>query len=796
MYPNTNKTYVPSFKDQVEAYYQSGLNLNPSETVYGIWFGLHDVSEMTEGKDKQELGFEQIAECVGQTLRSINKVFQANKFLVFNIPPLEYMPYYYNTEQASNKSQAAIEINRMLEKDVSNINKHHHALEMDLVDIHSLVNDIVVDPFIFNYKYATTSIITDCVKSGEPCSSSDGYIWWDDTHFSTAFHATIAASIVESESFTPNAQITKEPNVHSERFSIEPSKGIIDELETEKRISLYTLSTMQIPYPLNPNSLPECFNLSHHAHAYMQLHSSQSETVSASLLPASFNLPYDNDFLFDDLSTGFCKTHLNPETPIDEERELNNKSPISLVEMLRHFPDLPSFISHSEFHTFSRLWFNFQKHIMLAKEPEHRPNVQAWLQSSITQINYTMMSIAKSHSRASDDSENVSRNMFSAFRQLKDHMDVVYQVFQIIENGRIWFNQSPLQAIAPLVDSIIKSKQESREVKSNLNPFVPIQDHLAVLASPDKVLFGDLTDHDLSSYSLLSSSQADASQVDNRICIELDEKGDTSFVQCATPAAQVHNINEPLNQLPFTAPSLILSQNAPAESSTALLPLSEQSEYRQSTSFSDTTLWAEGCPLTTTLNTTQCAPVSSSSQFLCCDPNNVKTYTDSKPQDEEHTSDMEELDKDEEYISPAEDEDEVVYGEMSQSDSDLTISKDKKSTANRKSGVRLKGQRSSSRRTATSYDERTTHYLKSIFYDIYSVRDRLTKEQRKQIQKETGLKPRNITYWFSNHKRRFQHTLSAFKQTIKESNGKVKTYEDFLKWERDHSCLEDLSEKE
>jgi phospholipase/lecithinase/hemolysin len=95
------------------------------------------------------------------------------------------MPYYYNTEQASNKSQAAIEINRMLEKDVSNVNKHHHALEMDLVDIHSLVNDIVVDPFIFNYKYATTSIITDCVQSGEPCSSSDEYIWWDDTHFST-----------------------------------------------------------------------------------------------------------------------------------------------------------------------------------------------------------------------------------------------------------------------------------------------------------------------------------------------------------------------------------------------------------------------------------------------------------------------------------------------------------------------------------------------------------------------------------------------------------------------------------
>lgn len=544
---------------------------------------------------------------------------------------------------------------------------------------------------------------------------------------------------------------------------------------------------MRSSYPLNPNSLPEYFNLSHHAHAYIQLHSSQSETVPAPLPPASFNLPYDNDFSFDDLSTGFRKTHLNPETPMDEEKDVNNESPISLVKMLRHFPDLPSFISHSEFHTFSRLWFDFQKHIMLAKEPEHRPNVQTWLQSSITQINYTMMSIAKSHSRAGDDSENVSRNMFSAFRQLKDHMDVVYQVFQIIENGRIWFNQSPLQAIAPLVDSVMKSKQESREVKSNLNSFVPIQDNLAVLASPDKVLFGDLTDHDLSSYSLLSSSQVDASQVDSVICMKLDQEGDTSFVQCASPTAHIHKIDEPLNQFSFTAPSLTLSQNTPAGSSTILLPLSEQNEYHQSASFLDTTLWAEGCPLTSTFSTTQCVPVSSISQFLSCDPNNVKTFTDSKPQDEEHTSDMEELDKDDECISPVEDEDEIVYGEMSQSDSHLNISKDKESTTNSKSDVRIKGQRSSSRRTATSYDERTTHYLKSIFYDIYSVRDRLTKEQRKQIQKETGLKPRNITYWFSNHKRRFQHTLSAFKQTVKESNGKVKTYEDFLKWECDHN---------
>ncbi|KAI8986436.1 hypothetical protein BDB01DRAFT_699615, partial [Pilobolus umbonatus] len=96
------------------------------------------------------------------------------------------------------------------------------------------------------------------------------------------------------------------------------------------------------------------------------------------------------------------------------------------------------------------------------------------------------------------------------------------------------------------------------------------------------------------------------------------------------------------------------------------------------------------------------------------------------------------------------------------------------------------------RRTATSYDPKTTHYLKSVFFDIYSHQDKLTKEQRKTVQQKTGLKPRNITYWFSNHKRRFQHSLKVFKKTVKESKGTILTYEDFLNWRRAQGLPEDV----
>jgi phospholipase/lecithinase/hemolysin len=94
------------------------------------------------------------------------------------------MPYYQESEVAMNRSQAAVDINKGLEKDVANLNKHHHALEMDYVDIHSLINDIIVDPIIFNFKKPIESYLNEC--KNEPCKNNvKDYIWWDKTHFTT-----------------------------------------------------------------------------------------------------------------------------------------------------------------------------------------------------------------------------------------------------------------------------------------------------------------------------------------------------------------------------------------------------------------------------------------------------------------------------------------------------------------------------------------------------------------------------------------------------------------------------------
>ncbi|KAI8967895.1 GDSL-like Lipase/Acylhydrolase-domain-containing protein [Mycotypha africana] len=244
-----------SLRDQLEAYYRLNLKLDPAETVYAFWIGVQDVFEM--GKNSQEPDYKGIVDCIGQQLRAARKVFLSDRYLVLNVPPIGKMPYYQNSEIASNKSQAAIDINRGLEKDVTNLNKHHHALEMDYVDIHTLINDIVINPSIFGFKNSNSSYLDDCYSRSECSSNENGYIWWDRTHFTSAFHKVIAKSIVEAGSYMPEAVFTSDiekelesPNskFHSKKYVVKSYEGIFDD-----QAKMFDLQRMQ---PIEPQQFP------------------------------------------------------------------------------------------------------------------------------------------------------------------------------------------------------------------------------------------------------------------------------------------------------------------------------------------------------------------------------------------------------------------------------------------------------------------------------------------------------------------------------------------------------------
>jgi hypothetical protein len=75
---------------------------------------------------------------------------------------------------------------------------------------------------------------------------------------------------------------------------------------------------------------------------------------------------------------------------------------------------------------------------------------------------------------------------------------------------------------------------------------------------------------------------------------------------------------------------------------------------------------------------------------------------------------------------------------------------------------------------SSKYNAQTLHYLETMFYEVYSCRDKLNKSERNLIQQQTGLPPRSITYWFANHKRRYQKELQKYRRS------KAASYAEYL----------------
>ncbi|CEP08359.1 hypothetical protein [Parasitella parasitica] len=98
------------------------------------------------------------------------------------------------------------------------------------------------------------------------------------------------------------------------------------------------------------------------------------------------------------------------------------------------------------------------------------------------------------------------------------------------------------------------------------------------------------------------------------------------------------------------------------------------------------------------------------------------------------------------------------------------------------------------KRTSTSYDAQTTAYLKRAFFNFYSKQCKLTKEQRDLVIDETGLNSRNVTYWFSNHKRRLGTELEIYREAVTEHG--ISNYDEFVQWRRGRGLPEHITRDE
>ncbi|KAI8645876.1 hypothetical protein BD408DRAFT_400034 [Parasitella parasitica] len=201
-----NEEFIPSITDQVEMFYdQKNLrDLDMQETAVIFWVGVNDVFKMLEKGRPQD--YERVVDCIGTNIRNFRRIFSSNKFIVMGIPPLERMPFYANTKLAASREKAANQLDELLTKEVEKMNKHLQSLELDLVDIHKMLDDIVEHPAMFEIINAKEPYWDAC--QGQCSDEIDSYVWWDKTHLTGGVHRLIANSILMAGSLAPETYLS------------------------------------------------------------------------------------------------------------------------------------------------------------------------------------------------------------------------------------------------------------------------------------------------------------------------------------------------------------------------------------------------------------------------------------------------------------------------------------------------------------------------------------------------------------------------------------------------------------
>ncbi|KAL1932512.1 hypothetical protein VTP01DRAFT_8190 [Rhizomucor pusillus] len=592
------------------------------------------------------------------------------------------------------------------------------------------------------------------------------------------------------------------------------------------------------------------------------------------------------------------------------EKSVEPQPAYPLIEILKQYPDLSQFIEHPQCEVFTKLWCQVQQNIALAKDPYNRPVVQENLNLIAVKLEHCL-NIAPAFYSTEEDCESQTSRINAALKKLLSQVLTIRKLLYLVEERRILFDQNPMEAVAPLVETLVRAKphpQQSFADARSISTTAQQQSALPVLSLPlppppaAPVVGGDS--------SFLQTSQVpNVMQLSECLTPRTISYLNLQQEQQQHPQQEIIRHQEPWSNYPAAMSNNMDISSVPmqstssftenpmlfwswptqydtitlySESTTAVVSTSanpsfhqalvssqhpsqhliEQHAYVHPTAILTAGPWTVpntpcvelNAPITSYIRScppsprqqwmqpalTHAAPTPPSQQqrhhyippsFVSTlqgslDPEQAQQQRQQAQCSEEEADSqqssgtstvVETEDNDTEYeptegdesSEPEDDDDDDEYTETKQRTA-RHRSKNKKRQPRRRSSSsttttqlqqacfvrRPRTTRKFTRRTATSYDAETTHYLKSVFFNIYSQREKMSKDQRRQVQEQTGLKPRNITYWFSNHKRRFQASLLVFKHTVRESKGKVKTYDDFLQWRRQRGLPDDVSESE
>ncbi|ORX45907.1 hypothetical protein DM01DRAFT_1339863 [Hesseltinella vesiculosa] len=199
-----NASSSVSIVDQAEMYYQQHLELDPQYTIYAFWVGHADVQAKMLANDTN---YEDTLDCIMDQMRTVRKVFKTDRFLMFTLAPMDLMPgaLALSKKEQQRIKQAVDSFNEQLHEKVFAQVKHHHLLELDLVDAHDLLVEVIQRPEDYGFKNGQDAFWDHC--QGRCNDKEDDYIWWDKQHLTGNAHHIIAKSILMSDSMEPSVNL-------------------------------------------------------------------------------------------------------------------------------------------------------------------------------------------------------------------------------------------------------------------------------------------------------------------------------------------------------------------------------------------------------------------------------------------------------------------------------------------------------------------------------------------------------------------------------------------------------------
>ncbi|CAO3628442.1 unnamed protein product [Cunninghamella echinulata] len=270
---NISAYYItPSIADQVEYFYNQHLTIDPSDTVFSFWVGVNDIhqafKEYTE-TTTPTTAIKSISDCIMNQIKTAHKILKANQIMLFNIPPMELMPYFRDTAMAESRKEAVLQFNTLLQQQVNELNKQYPTLKLDLVDVHKLISDMTSQPDKFGIRNVNEAYWDDCHEGKCGDKGMDEYIWWDRTHLTGGVHHTIGNSILQTGSYAPSTSINKvkvekalmaqDSDIRSPIYRAQPNTGLMqllmDDIDglshhqhTNNNINLDSVNNMELPY--------------------------------------------------------------------------------------------------------------------------------------------------------------------------------------------------------------------------------------------------------------------------------------------------------------------------------------------------------------------------------------------------------------------------------------------------------------------------------------------------------------------------------------------------------------------